>query len=367
VLLSAVTAAGDAHAGKTVWQNDDNADNKLTLFGDLRFRYETDRHSREGKPDRSRIRQRIRIRFGAKYTTGPNVEAGFRLATGSTSIQSPHQTLGMDDAEDNAKFGVDRGYVKYSAGGFWLWGGKNATPVFQQSYQWIDVDLSPEGIALGYKAGPLDLSLAQFVLHGGEWDNNYESGAGEEDEGMLLVGAHGELKPGGMILDLAAYNLSTSGTADAVPLRGGNTDYTMLAARLAKGGMKCGVEYFTSGVDLDKHVGAGNKGGDKNGLVVYVKGKINKTFGAGIYYHDIGYASMPEFGKYSQDDFPYSANFTGTRLQLDIDPGNGMKIDIRYYSQEVKNDAIAVWNSDVVQSGRGNKRTRIQANFNVGF
>ena len=102
-----------AFAGVTVGDN-------LTLFGDLRYRAEYD--TRESK-DRTRDRQRLRARFGAKYKVDDNWSMGFRFRTGdpANNGNSPHQTLGGGDP---VSAGFDRAYIKYKAGPFSAWAGK---------------------------------------------------------------------------------------------------------------------------------------------------------------------------------------------------------------------------------------------------
>jgi low affinity Fe/Cu permease len=69
---------------------------------------------------------------------------------------------------------------------------------------------------------------------------------------------------------------------------------------------------------------------------------------------------------YAQDDFPLSSNFTGSKIQLDIDTGMGMKIDLRLYTQETKNEDITIDSNSTAMEGK-NKITRTQLNLNVPF
>ncbi|MFQ5443147.1 MAG: putative porin [Nitrospinales bacterium] len=124
---------------------------KLSLFGDFRFRYEIDDED-DPAGDRERDRARIRARFGFKYDWSNRVNFGLRLRTESDNNQSPHQTLGVLTAGQNADFGLDRAYinVKYLDGGF-AWLGKHGISWWEQNEAFWDADIQPEGAGLGYK------------------------------------------------------------------------------------------------------------------------------------------------------------------------------------------------------------------------
>ena len=357
VIAAAFTYVTPAQA-KNVWENPDNPCNKLSLGGDVRYRYETD--SEDKVTSRARDRQRVRIRLSAKYTTGAGIEAGFRLATAASSLKSPHQTLGIGnttgDAGTNESFGLDRGYVKYTHGsGFWVWGGKNALPAKQFSEAWWDGDVQPEGIALGFKTeaggGKLKVTLAQFIAEEAGWDDTDDSSdiLISKDETLTLLGLHYAFEPAGLKADIAAYNMTWGAQESGVS----DISYTLIVLGAGKGMFKGGIEYFTSDADEAALIGAGSESSDTQGLVVHVRAKLTDMFGLRVYFYDMGAISAPV----AQDDFPDQSNFTGTRIQLDINAGNGMKIDIRHYNQSAKNDT-AFTKDD---------HSRIQANFNVKF
>ena len=353
VIAAAFTYVTPAQA-KNVWENPDNPCNKLSLGGDVRYRYETD--SEDTGASKSRDRQRVRVRLSAKYTTGAGIEAGFRLATNSSDTFSPHQTLAVQKNGagfgTNESFGLDRGYVKYSHGsGFWVWGGKNAMPAKQYSEAWWDGDVQPEGIALGFNTeaggGKLKFSLAQFIMEEAKWDNTGGADTAniDKDETLTLFGFHYAFEPAGLKADIAVYNAGYSSQVNGVS----DTSYTFILLGASKGMFKGGIEYFTSDADTD---GANQESSDADGLVVHVRAKLTDMFGVRVYFYDMGDLSAPM----AQDDFPDQSNFTGTRVQLDINAGNGMKIDLRHYNQSEKNDKLGA-----------DDHSRIQANFNVKF
>ncbi len=363
-------SAADA---KTLWANPDNAENNFSIGGDLRFRYEMDHDSSQsGSKKKDRTRSRIRIRVGGVYNTGSGIEAGWQLATGSDSLHSPHQDLGMNGSvtttttttisgttatsktslAKNPAFGTDKGYIKYKTGGFSIWGGKNSWGIMQVSEAWLDGDINPEGINLGFKTGGLEAMVAQYIFN----QNSFTSA----DDTMLMYGLKYGNKEAGY--DVAYYGISTSEAA-AGNLAGGATTYSMLEGKMNVGMWTLGAEYFLSGMD-DAHVGAGAKSSDKNGMTVLVGAKLSDSMGVKLFYYDIGQGAVLEKGAYAQDDFAYSANFTGTRLQLDLKPVDGLDVDLRWYNQATKNKNLTAASGNM--SG-DNTDSRIQLNFNVKF
>ncbi|HVK98372.1 MAG TPA: putative porin [Dongiaceae bacterium] len=95
--------------------------------------------------DRERLR--VRARFGLKAAVTEGVEAGIRLATGSTSNPvSTNETLG--DYGNSFDVLIDRGYLKYGsfADDVMLVGGRFENPFYRTDLIW-DNDLQFDGIA----------------------------------------------------------------------------------------------------------------------------------------------------------------------------------------------------------------------------
>ncbi|MBJ79538.1 MAG: hypothetical protein CMH80_07520, partial [Nitrospinae bacterium] len=165
---------------------------KLSIFGDFRARYEIDDQNRAGAADRDRDRARLRARFGFKHQSTDKISFGMRFATmAGTSLQSPHQTLGVaDTVTDNADFGLDRAYIetKWGKGGF-LWLGKHGISFWEQNEQFWDGDIQPEGVGVGYKFGLSDgasllLQSTATYLVDESWGDN--DGAFDDDFGTTL-------------------------------------------------------------------------------------------------------------------------------------------------------------------------------------
>jgi len=355
-------AAGPSYAAKTLWENGSSS---LSLFGDMRLRLENDSDSAK---DKDRTRERIRLRLGSDYKANENISMGFRLRSASENLQSPHQTLALDEGGGrNADFGIDRAFLKGQFGGFYLWGGKNALPIWNPAEVIWDDDLQPEGLAAGYNAdlggAKLGLSVGHFLLNENGW---------AEDDSVLAYQAciaFGE----SVKVKLAAGGLSFTDSEEGVEGKsaviGQSHNITHVMGEIKAADMpfkpRVGVVYTLSDVS-DKVIGAGAESSDKNTLVAYVGGEIGKV-DVRFYYWDAGYAAMPALGHYAQDNFPFSSNFTGYHAQIGVKLLDSLSVDLRYYNQSTKNENITVWDSGVAMQGKNHDRSRIQMNLNLSF
>ena len=150
----------------------------ITLFGDVRIRNES--FFQDGTEDR--IRQRFRLRFGAKVKPSDEIETGFKLASGNANDPiSNNQTF--TDEFDFKDINIANAYIKltpYKSIGLerpWvtLMGGKFDQPFYvpptPNQLVW-DADLTPEGFyeslkAVDEKEGLLRtvaLNLGQFIF-----------------------------------------------------------------------------------------------------------------------------------------------------------------------------------------------------------
>jgi Putative porin len=150
----------------------------VTLFGDVRIRNET--FFQEGTKDR--IRQRFRLRFGAKINPNDEMEFGFKLASGNPNDPiSNNQTFTDEFTFKNIN--IANAYVKlspsHSIGLDRPWvtvmGGKFDQPFYvpptPNQLVW-DPDLTPEGFfetikAVDLKEGwfrTLALNMGQFIF-----------------------------------------------------------------------------------------------------------------------------------------------------------------------------------------------------------
>lgn len=175
-LLLTGTAAGQAATGLS-WID---ANTNLTIYADIRLRYEVDWDSQTaaGAMRDDRHRGRIRARVGFEYKFADGWSIGSRVRTGdSRSQQSPHLTFVADDGpRDEADFVVDRYFLQFKRGNWTAWGGRNSSPFWQQTELFWDEDVTPTGVAGTYDTalsqGRLSAIAGAFYLPDGGYELN---------------------------------------------------------------------------------------------------------------------------------------------------------------------------------------------------
>lgn len=126
---------------------------KTQVKGDVRLRYEDvnvdNPNSRSGNQDRERVRARV----GFYSEINPQVDAGIRVATGSSSdARSTNQSL--DNYFDKKSLWVDLAYLDWhptAVPNLHLIGGKMLQPWVSMGDIIWDSDINPEGVAVTYK------------------------------------------------------------------------------------------------------------------------------------------------------------------------------------------------------------------------
>jgi len=156
---------------------------RITFFGDVRFRYEHSNYddlNGASKSDRDRFR--VRLRFGARSQIHEDVELGMRMTLGSdTDPTSTNQTMGNYFGEYN-NLGVDQAYVKWTPSlvpdkGLTFSFGKVPQPFVTTKIIW-DSDVVPEGAFINYtfnKGGdwqPFVTAAFMTVNQPGDWSKN---------------------------------------------------------------------------------------------------------------------------------------------------------------------------------------------------
>lgn len=157
-----------------------DANTNLTLYGDIRLRYEVDWDSQTatGVMRDDRHRGRLRGRFGFNYRFAEDWTVGARVRTGnSRSQQSPHLSfVADDDVRDQLDFVVDRYFVQYQNSPLTAWGGRNIFPFWQQNELFWDEDVTVTGVAASYdhalNVGTLTATAGGFYLPDGGYDFN---------------------------------------------------------------------------------------------------------------------------------------------------------------------------------------------------
>jgi len=155
---------------------------KITPFGDFRIRHEGfyDQQKTTSGNLHARNRERIRWRFGAKYTYSDELSTTFRLASGNPDDPiSTNETLTGNFTRKHVN--LDWAFLTVAPGKTFGWrpgvltlnGGKFPNPMFRVGEMVFDDDLSPEGFnetvqLLGEPYGPLD----QVKVHVQQWTFN---------------------------------------------------------------------------------------------------------------------------------------------------------------------------------------------------
>ncbi len=160
LLLVALAILIPATAGAAIFEQ-----NGFKITGDFRARAEADFDSQRasGVPRDDRNRIRIRARLGLDYAATDAFSFGLRLRSGSDdSHQSPHVTvLDFDDNDTgDADFNFDKWFLKARGERVWSWIGRNSLPLWKQNELYWDDDVTPAGIAFGFKTGSGERSLA---------------------------------------------------------------------------------------------------------------------------------------------------------------------------------------------------------------
>ncbi len=338
---------------------------KLELSSDFRLRYEIDDASDKVN---DRDRARIRYRFGMKYQLSDRLEFGSRFATNSSSIQSPHQTLGqLSDPSiagqgRNEDFGLDRAYMKFKLGsdGF-LWLGKNGVALWQQNEQFWDADFQAEGVAMGntYKIG----DKASLTIQGGYYflnDTSFNFGIGQDD---VIIPIQGVYKR-----DFGSTDMVLAGTTATVVdhsgfIPGGDEQYNQISGQL---------NFRNLPVPLTVGYDSFFSDDEEMGYVTTIRTRLDpwtKKIRLRFDWAHIPLNSVPAQGMISQDDFRFSSNFEGAQVQLDYDVAKNYNISFRFYPQDTENEGVTKADAP----GLGNfvqathDTTRFQVNLNVKF
>jgi len=168
---------------------------KLSLFGDIRIRYEGffNQPGEMGESIGARNRERYRARIGATFRYSDELSATIRLASGNPNDPiSTNQTFTGDFTRKNIN--LDWAYITFTPGKTFgirpgvvsLTGGKFAVPQFRVGELIWDDDLSVEGFSevfqvLGQPVGALD----QIRIFVEQWSFNEVA---DEQDGYIFGG-----------------------------------------------------------------------------------------------------------------------------------------------------------------------------------
>lgn len=192
----------------------------IKVFGDLRYRHQSETQS----PKQARDMERLQARVGVNAQIEENLKATLRLMTG-TGATSGNQTLGDEKAPGMPRrnFGVDLAYFDYQAvPDLYFLGGKMPQPFVYvgKNQMLLDRDVTPEGLAAKYSVNLIEKELDFFVQAGAFWiRENYDDQFGEEKtDNMLNGGQLGLLwKPEEWTVTLGFGSFGFTGLKDIPP------------------------------------------------------------------------------------------------------------------------------------------------------
>ncbi len=311
--------------------------NGFKIYGDFRARLEADfdsqRASGSERDDRTRIR--VRARVGFDYAPNEHFTFGLRLRSGSDfSQQSPHITVvDLDDNDTgDADFNFDKWFLKGKTKKGWGWIGRNSLPFWKQNEFFWDDDVTPAGLAFGYKN---DRSESSFAANGGYF--SVPAGMREFSGNLGLaqvVFQKNRFKIAGGLLDIDADPNDPDG---ALLLRGnGARDYQIWVVSLQAGFGKWifGIDGIHNG---ESYPASEALRDEVDGYVGSLKLKLGSGWQAAYYYAHI--EALAVNSSYAQDDWVRWGSATQTRasdmegheLRFIKDVGPGQNLVFRLY------------------------------------
>jgi hypothetical protein len=148
----------------------------LDVYGDSRFRIESDWGTNEpdGAELEGRTRARVRARLGATFSPDDHVTLGLRVRSGLIEGQQVANITIYDFDGNNtgdADFLFDKWFLEYRLGGLSAWVGRNSIPYWKQNQLYWDDEVIPVGFGGTYDAqvgtGKLQINGGLFSLPAG--------------------------------------------------------------------------------------------------------------------------------------------------------------------------------------------------------
>jgi len=329
---------------------------KVKLFGDLRIRAERDDSEKADGSKRDRERTRYRARLGIKFMMAEHWSGQIRLATNSSSLNSPHvnfSTVTIENGKavgdnNDADIGFDQAYMAYTGvKNLTLIAGKTPLNFINSTEVFWDADINPEALAAVYNSGKLTFNAAYATVVEGNWNDDIDAMFAQ----VVYKSNYNEYKTtfalGGATVDgNNAFN---------------GENYLMAMADISLGKLHLIGEYIDSDADVED-----------SAYTLQARYKLGKGFGLRAYWLHVEAFSTIGDGTMSQDDFPNPghtgvSNYKGYRLQVDYKINHHVAMDLRFYSMKRLEDAadLPATISDAIFNE--NKRTRLQLNVNYKF
>jgi len=320
---------------------------KVKLFGDMRFRAEQDRRTRDSDAKQNRTRLRYRARLGASFKATDVWSGRIRIATGE-NLNSPHISFN----QGQLKMTIDNAYITYKpTDSFYINMGRSPLKFWATSEIWWDTDNNPDSLTAIYKAGGFTLGTAYSVVETDDFSSSatsvsfYQAAFESQGSGLKLKGS------------LGGANMNEGGNVSYQ----GNT-FTIASGMIKGSNWRLAADMVSSDADTEDQA-----------YSLQGRYKITKTIGLRAYFYHVEAFSVLGDGDYSQDNWFTQgsrgiSNFDGYRLQLDYKAAKNVGIDLRWYDgQRLKDPATLAAPTSSTSILNDKERTRLQLNVNVKF
>ena len=370
VLASSLSLVLGARQAEAQIKLDDEG--KVELYGDLRFRFESDWDSKRanGTSRSDRDRLRIRARIGLTLEPTSSLSLGFRLRSGSwDSQQSPHITLiDFDDNPTGDKHVVvDRWFVRFSGESTSVSLGRDGYPFWKQNELFWDDDATLAGAALRHKRdfGDSELSfVGGFFLNSDGMDHFNGNLAG----GQVVYSAQRERVAFSLVSGVF-FLQGEEGPTENLRRGNGARDYKIWTGH-AQARLNRDKRPLTFGLDVMQNfedyspddpdpVTAANH--DQNtGFVASVAfGKTNQMWDWLVAYYYSRIETFAVHASYAQDDWIR----WGSATQTDASDMKGH--EIRFAMALIKNMNVVarLYLVDAITTVQDGKRFRVDLNY----
>ena len=330
---------------------------KVKLFGDLRIRAERDDSEKADDSERDRERTRYRARFGVKFSMVKHWSGQMRLATNSSSLNSPHVNFSTIEVDENGKavgdsndadIGFDQAFIAYAGvKNLTLIAGKTPLNFTNSTEVFWDSDINPEALAAVYKSGKFTFNAAYATIVEGNWNDDIDAVFGQ-----VVYKTHYDKNK--LTLAFGGASVDSNNTFNG-------ENYLMVMADFSMGKLRFIGEYIDSDADIED-----------SAYTLQARYNLGDGWGVRAYWLHVEAFSTIADGSVSQDDFPNPgntgvSNYDGYRLQVDYKVNSNVAMDLRLYSMERLEDAanLPATISDAIFNEK--ERTRLQLNMNYKF
>tara|TARA_R110001583_G_scaffold7879_4_gene38502 strand:+ start:3374 stop:4462 length:1089 start_codon:yes stop_codon:yes gene_type:complete len=330
---------------------------KVKIFGDMRIRAERDDSEKADGSERDRERLRYRARLGIKYAMDDNWTGKMRIATNSSSLNSPHVNFSTVKINDDGKaigdtndadIGFDQAYIAYSGvDNLTLIAGKTPLNFANSTEVFWDADINPEALAAVYKTGNFTFNAAYATIVEGNWNDDIDAVFAQGvyksnfNQGKLTLALGGASVDSGKVFNAETYTMA------------------MLDWKMSK--LRFIAEYIDSDADIED-----------TAYTLQARYSLGDGWGVRAYWFHVEAFSTIGDGTVSQDDFPNPgstgvSNYDGYRLQLDYKVNPKLAVDLRLFNMKRLEDKSTLPSSVSDAIFNENERSRLQLNVNYKF